>query len=103
MSMLTPPWLQHELHVQFPSGSGDVNATYSNFSVMTSAGGDYVIAYDAFTSGAEDYLGGIQGNALDRRPSSCPLCQAWWWGAGSGGACHCDPSLMMMRVVGRVH
>lgn len=51
MHVLTAPWFEYELLVQFNDGSSDVNATYSNFSVRPS-GPLYVIFYDAFTSGA---------------------------------------------------
>ena len=50
MHVLTAPWFEYELLVQFNDGSNDVNATYSNFSVRPS-GPLYVIFYDAFTSG----------------------------------------------------
>ena len=52
MSLLTLPWLEYELLVQYSDGSSDVNATYSNFAVQASNGADYVISYDAFTAGA---------------------------------------------------
>ena len=51
MHVLTAPWFEYELLVQFNDGSNDVNATYSNFSVRPS-GPLYAISYDAFTSGA---------------------------------------------------
>ena len=51
MSVLTVPWFEYELLVQYYDGTSDVNTTYSNFSVQ-SAGGSYVIFYDVFTAGA---------------------------------------------------
>ena len=50
MSVLTAPWFEYELIVQFHDGPDFVKATYSNFSVRPS-GDSYVISYDAFTAG----------------------------------------------------
>jgi len=51
MSVLTVPWFEYELFVQFYNGSAHVSATYKNFSVRSN-GGSYVISYDAFIDGA---------------------------------------------------
>ena len=51
MSVLTVPWFEYELFVQYYNGSAHVSATYKNFSVRSN-GGSYVISYDAFIDGA---------------------------------------------------
>ncbi|KAK7499775.1 hypothetical protein BaRGS_00008866 [Batillaria attramentaria] len=102
MELLTPPWFEYELLVQFTDGAGQpANASYSDVTVTHAADGSYVINYAAFTGDSEDYLSGIQGNKFGSRPPACSACQSGWWEGVTG--CNCDPTLLMIRLVRRVH
>nr|KAG5708684.1 hypothetical protein BaRGS_034901 [Batillaria attramentaria] len=55
MELLTSPWFEYELLVQFNDGAGQpANASYSDVMVTHAADGSYVINYAAFTGDNED-------------------------------------------------